>query len=224
MKIIKGLALGLTVAGMVSCNNQQVERKTSLATEQDSVSYALGAYVGLSNGIDKNFKDLNYDVFVQALKEASDTSTVLIPQQELGKILSGYVKKQQELANAKYKRDLTSFTTVDESIEVQETESGLKYQVIKEGTGVKPTAASTVKVHYHGTNPEGEVFDSSVERGTPAEFPLNRVIPGWTEGVQLMSVGSTYKLIVPADLAYKDAKPSFGKDIIFIVELLEIVK
>lgn len=224
MKIIKGFALGLAVAGMVSCNNQEVARKTSLATELDSVSYALGSYINLNFKVTEDFKDLNYDVFIQAMKEAQDTSTTLISQKDIAPILIAYTKKQKEAANAKYKRDLETFTAVDESIEVQETESGLKYQVIKEGNGEKPTATTTVKVHYHGTNPDGEVFDSSVERGTPAEFPLNRVIPGWTEGLQLMSVGSTYKLIVPADLAYKDAKPSFGKDIIFIVELLEIVK
>lgn len=221
MNIIKGLALGLAVTGMVSCN-QKVERKTSLTTEMDSVSYAIGAYVNVSFKKDIDFDKIDLALFNQAIKEASDSAKVLIEQKDLAPILIAYSKKQAELKNAKYKRTVEEFTVVDESIEVQETESGLKYQVISEGTGEKPTAASTVKVHYHGTNPEGEVFDSSVTRGVPAEFPLNRVIPGWTEGLQLMSVGSRYKLIVPADLAYKDSKPSNGNDIIFIVELFEV--
>ena len=223
MNIIKGLALGLAVTGMVSCN-QQAAKKTKLETEMDSVSYALGAYINANFKVSEDFKDLDLAVFNQALQESQDTATTLLDQKDLAPILIAYTKKIAEAKNAKYKRDLGDFTKVDESIAIETTESGLKYQVIKEGSGDKPLATSTVKVHYHGTTPDGEVFDSSVERGAPAEFPLNRVIPGWTEGLQLMSVGSKYKLIVPADLAYKDQKPSNGDDIIFIVELLDIVK
>ena len=223
MNIIKGLALGLVVTGMVSCN-QQTAKKTKLETEMDSVSYALGAYINANFKVSEDFKDLDLAVFNQALQESQDTATTLLDQKDLAPILIAYTKKIAEEKNAKYKRDLGEFTKVDESIEVKTTESGLKYQVITEGSGKKPVATSTVKVHYHGTTPDGEVFDSSVERGVPAEFPLNRVIPGWTEGLQLMSVGAKYKLIIPADLAYKDQKPSNGDDIIFIVELLDIVK
>ncbi|MGY6647768.1 FKBP-type peptidyl-prolyl cis-trans isomerase [Wenyingzhuangia sp. IMCC45574] len=228
MNIIKGLALGLVVAGMVSCNQQNAARKTSLATEQDSVSYALGAYINLNFRVSEEFKDLDYAVLNQAMREATDTSKTLLSQKEITPILIAYTKKQAELKNAKYKRDVTEFATVDESIEVQTTESGLKYQVVKEGTGNKPVATNTVKVHYHGTNPSGEVFDSSVERSTPAEFPLNGVIKGWTEGLQLMSVGSKYKFIIPAELAYGAQSPSpkipANSELTFVVELLEIVK
>lgn len=223
MNIIKGLALGLAVTGMVSCN-QQAARKTTLSTELDSVSYALGAYINGNFKISEDFKDLDLAIFNQALQESQDTAKALIDQKDLAPILIAYTKKLAEKKNAKYKRDVAEFTKVDESITVETTESGLKYQVLTEGSGENPVATSTVKVHYHGTTPDGEVFDSSVDRGAPAEFPLNRVIPGWTEGLQLMSVGSKFKLIVPADLAYKDQKPSNGDDIIFIVELLEIVK
>ena len=112
---------------------------------------------------------------------------------------------------------------------VKTTASGLQYEVMREGTGPKPVATNTVKVHYHGTTTDGKVFDSSVQRGEPVEFPLNNVIPGWTEGVQLMSVGSKYKFYIPGNLAY-GAKPPQGSGIapnatlIFEVELLEIVK
>lgn len=107
------------------------------------------------------------------------------------------------------------------------TASGLKYQVMKHGTGtVSPTATSTVKVHYHGTLLNGTVFDSSVERGEPISFPLNAVIPGWTEGVQLMKVGDKFKFEIPANLAYGDASPSpkipANSTLVFEVELLAI--
>ena len=111
---------------------------------------------------------------------------------------------------------------------VKSTESGLQYEVIKEGAGAKPTATDVVKVHYVGKLTNDTVFDSSVERGTPAEFPLNQVIPAWTEGLQLMSVGSKYRLYVPQNLGYGAQEnhpniPPFST-LIFDVELLEIVK
>ena len=105
-------------------------------------------------------------------------------------------------------------------------ESGLQYEVITEGTGAKPTATSSVKCHYHGTTIEGAVFDSSVNRGTPASFGLNRVITGWTEGVQLMSVGSKYRFTIPPHLAYGEQQISKeigpNSTLIFEVELLGI--
>jgi len=107
------------------------------------------------------------------------------------------------------------------------TASGLKYQVLKQGTGtVSPKATDTVKVHYHGTLLDGTVFDSSVERGEPISFPLNRVIPGWTEGVQLMKVGDKFKFEIPPNLAYGANSPSPkippNSTLVFEVELLAI--
>jgi len=107
------------------------------------------------------------------------------------------------------------------------TASGLKYLVMKKGTGtVSPTATSTVKVHYHGTLLNGTVFDSSVERGEPISFPLNGVIPGWTEGVQLMKIGDKFKFEIPPNLAYGAASPSPkiapNSTLVFEVELLAI--
>ena len=107
------------------------------------------------------------------------------------------------------------------------TATGLKYQVLKKGTGTaSPKATDTVKVHYHGTLKDGTVFDSSVERGEPISFPLNAVIPGWTEGLQLMKVGDKFKFEIPPNLAYGDASPSpkipANSTLIFEVELLGI--
>ncbi|ANW95663.1 FKBP-type peptidylprolyl isomerase [Wenyingzhuangia fucanilytica] len=229
MNIIKGLALGLAVTGMVSCN-QQAARKTTLATEMDSVSYALGAYVNLNFKVSEDFKNLDLDVFNQALQESQDTAKTLLSQQELAPILIAYTKKIAEERSAGAKEKGEAFLEANKSKEgVIVTESGLQYIIEEEGEGEKPTETSTVKVHYHGTTPDGKVFDSSVDRGTPAEFPLNRVIKGWTEGVQLMSVGAKYKFFVPQELAYGANAPQGGviepyMPLVFEVELLEIVK
>lgn len=111
--------------------------------------------------------------------------------------------------------------------EMQTTASGLKYQVMQKGTGtVSPKATDTVKVHYHGTLLDGTVFDSSVQRGEPISFPLNRVIPGWTEGLQLMKVGDKFKFEIPPNLAYGPNSPSpkipANSTLVFEVELLGI--
>ncbi|WJG10325.1 FKBP-type peptidyl-prolyl cis-trans isomerase [Aliiglaciecola sp. LCG003] len=110
---------------------------------------------------------------------------------------------------------------------VQETASGLQYQVLQKGEGdVHPKASSTVKVHYHGTLLDGTVFDSSVDRGEPISFPLNQVISGWTEGVQLMVVGDKFKFFIPSDLGYGNraaGKITPGSLLIFEVELLQIL-
>ena len=108
------------------------------------------------------------------------------------------------------------------------TQSGLQYKVITMGDGAKPSANDTVKVHYHGTLIDGTIFDSSIQRGEPIEFPLNRVIKGWTEGLQLMPIGSKFIFYIPADLAYGEASPSPlikpNSTLIFEVELLGVHK
>lgn len=111
--------------------------------------------------------------------------------------------------------------------EVKSTASGLQYEVLQTGTGAVPGPSSQVKVHYHGTLPNGRVFDSSVARGSPATFPLNRVIPGWTEGLQLMREGAKYRFMIPAHLAYgsQGSPPLIGPNqpLVFEVELIEVL-
>jgi FKBP-type peptidyl-prolyl cis-trans isomerase FklB len=132
---------------------------------------------------------------------------------------------EEEKLNEKYKILGENFLKENvRNLGVVVTESGLQYKIIGETDGPKPSATSKVKVHYHGTTIEGKVFDSSVDRGEPIEFPLNQVIPGWTEGLQLMSVGSKFKFFIPQNLAYGAQSPSPAiapySTLIFEVELL----
>ncbi|NMH89714.1 FKBP-type peptidyl-prolyl cis-trans isomerase [Flavivirga algicola] len=242
MKTVKILSIVMTALLMVSCNKNGVTN-LPLKTQIDSVSYAIG----LSNGhqVRAGFEEINIDLFVQGLKNGADSTNILIESGKINPIIQTYFqKKQQEEAEKKQaealkkaeekfgenKAEGEKFLAENISKEgVETTESGLQYIVLKEGDGEKPTATSRVKVHYHGTRIDGTVFDSSVEKGNPFTTPLNRVIKGWTEGLQLMKVGSKYRFFIPQDLAY-GAFPQPGgvikpfDTLIFEIELLEIVK
>jgi FKBP-type peptidyl-prolyl cis-trans isomerase len=155
----------------------------------------------------------------------------LTPDEEraMGGKLNALLAKKQEGIVAKQKDAAKPFLEkMSKEIGAQKLPSGVIYIPVKEGTGVTPTAADMVKVHYHGTFPDGKVFDSSVERGTPAEFPLGGVIPCWTEGVQKIKVGGKAKLVCPSDTAYGDQGAGGtipgGSTLVFEVELLEILK
>ena len=148
--------------------------------------------------------------------------------------MQDFQKKLQEIANeqkkkvadenAKVSADFLAENAKKDGIKV--TESGLQYEVITEGNGASPKATDVVKVHYEGTLISGQIFDSSIKRGEPVEFPLNQVIPGWTEGVQLMKVGSKYRFFIPSNLAYGEQGAGGmiapNSALIFEVELLEI--
>jgi FKBP-type peptidyl-prolyl cis-trans isomerase FklB len=139
------------------------------------------------------------------------------------------MQAQEEMNNMAYKQVGEEFLAKNAKRKgVTVTASGLQYEVLKEGKGEQPTATSKVKVHYHGTTPEGVVFDSSVERGEPISFGLDQVIKGWTEGVQLMKVGAKYRFYIPQELAYGPSSPSptikAYMPLVFEVELIEIEK
>lgn len=242
MKVIKFLFLGAIVISLASCNNQAGSVK-SLNSEIDSVSYALGLDMGLK--IKVNFEDFNQDAYVQGLKNGVDSTNMLLDSKNLNVVINTYfqklqqekMKEQQETAAKKAETDFSDAKAEGEKFleenktkdGVVTTESGLQYIVMNEGSGEKPVAASKVKVHYHGSLIDGTVFDSSVDRGTPSEFFANQVIKGWTEGLQLMSVGSKYKFFIPQDLGYGATPRAGGKIkpfdvLVFEVELLEIVQ
>ena len=242
MKVVKNLVVVAITATMFSCGNQVKDVK-SLETELDSVSYAVG--LSMSSQLKSNFNEVNKTLLNQGIRNGLDSTNLLIEAKEIQKVLSSYFQKKQqatmkerqdkaaELAETNFsenKKAGEDFLATNKSKKgIQTTASGLQYSVMKEGSGEKPAGPATrVKVHYHGTNIEGKVFDSSVDRGTPADFGLNQVIKGWTEGVQLMNQGSKYKFFIPQELAYGaqqkglDIKPF--STLIFEVELLEVLK
>ena len=233
MSIIKNtLAVAIT-ATLFSCGNQVNEVK-SLKTEVDSVSYAIG--LNYSNQLKKGFEEVNEAVLNQGIRNGLDSTNLLIETKDIQNILKNYfqkkqeAKKKEELAKAEvYKTAGVAFLEANKAKEgVKTTESGLQYIVLKEGTGKRPTTKSRVKVHYHGTTIDGTVFDSSVDKGKPAEFGVTQVIKGWTEGLQLMKEGAKYKFFIPQELAYgANPRPGVIKPfmaLVFEVELLEIKK
>ncbi len=228
MKIkVLSIALAMGTLALVSCNNQPT-KNVKLKTSLDSVSYAIGANFGenLKRG---NLEKINANVMLAAMQAALDGDSLKFDPREGGKIINDYLRKQAEEKGKKNLADGEKFLSENAKKEgVKTTASGLQYKVIKEGKGVKPTATDVVKVHYEGRLINGKVFDSSIKRGKPTEFPANRVIPGWTEALQLMPVGSKYELYIPAKLAYgpRGAGSDIGPNstLIFTVELLDIVK
>ncbi|MFK5879977.1 MAG: FKBP-type peptidyl-prolyl cis-trans isomerase [Flavobacteriaceae bacterium] len=231
MKVVKLFVVVVFATLLFSCNNSGVTNK-SLETELDSVSYAIGLDMAMK--LKTNFSEVDRDLFIQGYSNGIDSTNVLLEQADLNKVISTYFAKRQQLENKKkfdvVKKEGEDFLEANKSNEgVQVTESGLQYLVMTEGNGEKPTTASRVKVHYHGTLIDGTVFDSSVDRGEPSEFGVTQVIKGWTEALQLMPVGAKYKLFIPQELAY-GANPNPRGPIkpyatlVFEVELIEIVK
>ncbi|MEN9302391.1 MAG: hypothetical protein RL264_820 [Bacteroidota bacterium] len=202
-----------------------------MATRIDSVSYLVGQNIGAS--IIKDFKEANIEVLIAAIRDVYKGNPPAINDPS-NQVLNSYFQeknnKKMEEEYKKTKQDGEKFLAENKKRDgVKVTASGLQYEVISMGTGEKPSAGSRVKVHYHGTTPDGRVFDSSVERGNPITFALNQVIKGWTEGLQLMPVGSKFKFYIPQELAY-GANPQPGSVIepymplVFEVELIEIEK
>lgn len=226
------LALVLSV-GVAGCQNLGKKGTVKLATKNDSVSYALGVLIGESNK--QQMKDapgvevLDKDILIAAFQLAFKGDSVQIKAEDANSTVQKFFMEISSAEANKNKSAGDAFLAENKTkAGVVALESGLQFQIMTAGTGPKPKLEDEVKCHYHGTNIDGTVFDSSVERGEPAVFPVNRVIPGWTEALQLMPVGSKWKLFIPAELAYgergagQDIKPN--STLIFEVELLEIVK
>ena len=220
----------LVVFGISACSGGSVvDKNVKIANQTDSVAYALGHSVGAN--LKNQFPDVNPEIIAQAMIEAfqGKESKLFKKNEEADNYIRTYMRVASEKKAVVNKEKGEAFLAANaKKAGVKVTPSGLQYEIIKDAQGEKPTLESTVKVHYHGTTIDGEVFDSSVERGEPATFPLNGVIKGWTEGLQLMTVGSKYKFYIPAELAYgnRQAGGKIGPNstLIFEVELLEIVK
>lgn len=197
--------------------------------EMDKLSYALGISFGQQIA-QANLQISDFQVFAKGLEVSIKGTAPEIDFAECQQVLNDYFSNIQEeetrKMNAVKKEGEDFLSENSKRPEVKTTASGLQYEVIKEGTGKRPTVNDVVKVHYHGTLIDGTVFDSSVKRGTPAEFGVSQVIKGWVEALQLMPVGSKYKLYIPSELAYGQQgagamiKPNSA--LVFEVELLEI--
>lgn len=204
--------------------NPVLAQDDKLATEDAKASYGLGMMIGESL---KPYGDVDYDLIVEALKAQHGGSDTLMTIEEAQATLQARQQRIASEAAMEASKAGEAFLAENAAREgVTVTESGLQYEVLTEGDGAKPTADDTVSVHYAGTLMNGTEFDSSIARGEPATFPLKGVIPGWTEGVQLMSVGSKFRFVIPSDLAYGDRGAGQaigpGETLVFEVELLEI--
>lgn len=199
-----------------------------MAHDINAVSYCVGMSIAGSL-MQQDLEQINPTALAEAIADVFNNKELKYGPEEANGIIQSYLQQVGEQKFARHKTEGEAFLAENKNkAGVKVTPSGLQYEVISEGTGAKPGAADTVKVHYHGTLIDGTVFDSSVERGQPATFGVHQVIKGWTEALQLMPVGSKYRLYVPEDLAY-GAHPHPGGPIkpymtlIFDVELLELV-
>ena len=222
---MKTLISRLAVTSAIGLAATSAAAEIDLDNPEQNVSYSLGTLV--AGQLANDFDNLNLEAFVEGFNAAYLGQKTLVNQKEAVAVVQDY---QRKIAASKFEGALTnSEAYLSENAEndgVQVTPSGLQYQILTAAEGDKPTATDTVTVHYHGTTMDGRVFDSSVERGEPAQFPLNGVIAGWTEGVQLMSVGSKFKFFIHPDLAYgtQGAGQMIGPNdaLIFEVELIKI--
>lgn len=228
--------IALAVAGVLAgCSSPQesAPKDPALESTDEKVSYGMGLVMGERMGND--LPDLQMEQFLQGIRHghAGDEEQTRMSREEIQEALMAYQQQLQEQESArtnelaaKNREAGEEFLAENAGREgVETTDSGLQFEVLEEGDGDKPTADDRVRVHYTGELISGEVFDSSRERGEPVTFGLNQVIPGWTEGLQLMNEGSRVKLYIPSDLAYGpggNQRIGPNETLVFDVELLEI--
>ncbi len=223
------------LAVVAACGNGSVATATAAPaatqapeSELDKTSYALG--VTLAQPVPAEDLDLNIDQVLQGVRDALTGADLALDEAAIGAAMQGLQQQVQEASNKKAaaaQADGLAFLEENSKKDgVTVTESGLQYEVITAADGPKPTATDRVTVHYEGRLTNGDVFDSSIQRGEPVTFPLNQVIAGWTEGVQLMSPGAKYRFTIPSDLGYgaagAGAKIPPNSTLVFDVELIKI--
>ncbi|MCF8225359.1 MAG: FKBP-type peptidyl-prolyl cis-trans isomerase [Bacteroidales bacterium] len=217
---VVAFAGGYFLNSFIGGDEIQSETQVNLENNWDSLSYFLGLSIGYQTGdmfagIQPALVGSGINTVINDSSEFDPQTTQMIQMRLIQTIMDEKAQAGQVFLEENKLRD-----------NVFVTESGLQYEPIVEGDGEMPADTSTVTVHYHGTLIDGTIFDSSIDRGEPATFKLNRVIPGWAEGLQLMSVGSKYKFYIPSDLAYGERPPSQAIPpnavLIFEVELLSI--
>ena len=223
---MKNVIIISSLLAVVACK-PETPKEVKLENELDSVSYSLGVNIG--ENINKQFEEYSLDNFIAGMKGVlNNEEEPKISGEQATAIIQGYFTKKQGQESESMIEEGRKFLETNASKEgVTVLESGLQYEVLAQGDGINmPKLEDNVTTHYHGTLMDGTVFDSSVDRGEPASFPVNGVIKGWTEALQLMSVGSKWKLYVPYDLAYgeRGAGPQIGpySTLVFEVELISI--
>ena len=218
---------GIICTGFLGCeaNNKAGSSRSPDETIDNEGSYALGVILGSNLKSDNVI--LNMDEFTRGIKDVLSNSTRygIDEAQQIFQQAFSALAEERDAENRQAENEFLAENSKKPGIII--TGSGLQYEVISEGNGPKPDAYDSVRVHYEGTLIDGSVFDSSYSRGEPIEFPLMGVIPGWTEGLQLMNVGSKYRLYIPSDLGYgpRGAGPQIPPfaTLIFEVELLDII-
>jgi FKBP-type peptidyl-prolyl cis-trans isomerase FklB len=204
----------------------------ALKTKKDKVSYAIGVNVG--KGMQQESLEIDPDIFAKGLKDGMTGAKMAMPDEEMRQVMTAFQKEMAEKQAVKVKavaeknkKEGETFLAANKKKDgVKTLPSGLQYKVIKEGTGQTPKLTDAVTTNYRGTLIDGTEFDSSYRRGQPAKFPVSGVIPGWTEALQLMKVGSTWQLFIPSNLAYgeRGAGNIIGPNatLIFDIELISI--
>lgn len=235
---IKGLIVLTSIVALMlgSCAKQSISN-AKIKTSEDSLSYAFG--IINFNALQADSLQLNPKIVAKAMFDGENGKPEMTDEIARGVIMSYVTGRQAEMAERQAEQDKIQYKDYiaeneafleknKEKSGVTVTPSGLQYEVITMGTGEKPSINSTVRVHYAGTLIDGTEFDSSIQRGEPAQFPLSGVISGWTEALQLMPVGSKFRIFLPQDLGYGPnqagelIKPF--STLIFDVELLDIVE
>ena len=222
----KYIKIALVLSVISSCQNlTQQKFNFDEANELEKVSYSIGINVATSiksEGLDS----INSSYISKGFQDVFENKDLAINIEESNKIIGEYFNKKQDAKNQRLAIDSKIFLEQNKQKDgVMTTESGLQYLILSEGRGNNPTLNDNVTVHYHGTLIDGTIFDSSVDRKQPATFPLNGVIPGWQEALQMMSVGSKWKIFIPSELAYGESGAGAigpNSTLIFEVELLSI--